>query len=461
MSVADLARLLFPTLFLAHCACTAATAERLSAPNKHLRDAEGRVVILRGINVINKDGDFTPWHGPEEFARIRSWGMNCVRLGILWAGVEPERGVYDDAYLQRMITLAEQMGAEGIHVVLDFHQDIYSEYFGGDGAPEWATLDGGIPFEPREDWFMNYFEPAVQHAFGAFWQDQEQIQTAYHEMLAYVVERFSGVDSVIGVDLMNEPWPEPLVGAIFDPEFYAEFLRRAHAAVASVDAGFLTFWEPRVTTNWGAPSYLASHPENDWVMAPHYYDPATEAPWGYLGVPVLMTTAMTRRAGERLRFRDPVWVGEYGITWETPGAAEYLRDLQNLFDFYGFGSAYWEYARGDSGFGVEYPDGSERPVVDVLVRPLPRRVAGDPVRFGPAALSGSWQLTWTGGRQIDAPTEIFVPAGRHYPNGFEVRSSDLPGRWDYEWDETTEILRVWHDRSRFSRSITLIAKSEE
>ena len=435
-----------------------ATAERLTAPNKHLRDAEGRVVILRGINVINKGGDYVPWQGPEEFAKIRSWGMNCVRLGILWAGVEPQRGVYDDTYLDRMAALAEQMGEQGLHVVLDFHQDIYSEYFGGDGAPEWATLDGGIPFEPRDDWFMNYFEPAVQHAFGAFWRDEEQIQSAYHAMLAYVAERFSTVDAVIGVDLMNEPWPEPLAGALFDPGFYEDFLQRAHAAVAAADAGLLTFWEPRVTTNWGAPSYLAAHPGNDWVMAPHYYDPATETPWGYLGVPALMTSAMSRRATERIRFRDPVWMGEYGIEWEQPGAAEYLRDLQNLFDFYGFGSIYWEYARGDTGMGVEYPDGSERPVVDVLVRPVPRRIAGDPAWFGPAPLSGNWQLTWSGGRKIDAPTEIFVPASRHYPNGFAVRCSDPPGRWSYDWDETSEILRVWADRSRFSHTLTLIAQ---
>ncbi len=437
-------------------AAPAARGERLTAPGSHLRDAEGRAVILRGINMINKGPDYVPWHGPEQFRKVRSWGMNCIRLGILWAGVEPEPGVYDDIYLDRMIELAGQMGEEGLHVILDFHQDIYSEYFGGDGAPEWAVRDGGIPYDPRDSWFMNYFEPAVQHAFGAFWADEYGIQARFHEMIAYTANRFRDEPAVIGIELMNEPWPEPMVGILFDPTYMEPFLRRGHEAVSSAAAGLLTFWEPRVLTNWGFPSYISSHPEHDWVMAPHYYDPATESEWGYPGVGTLMTLAMTRRATERERMKDPVWVGEYGCSWQMPGVREYYEDLQGLFDQFAFGSAFWDYTRSEEGWGVEYPDGSELPVVDVLVRPGPVRTAGTPLSFGIVPFTRRWKFTWTGGNGIDAPTEIFVPLARHYPDGFRVRSTDLPGTWSWEWNEEDEIMSVRHDQSRLSRTLTIV-----
>jgi hypothetical protein len=169
-----------------------------------------------------------------------------------------------------------------------------------------------------------------------------------------------------------------------------------------------------------------------------------------------MALSMANRARERAWFKDPVWVGEYGMSWELPGADDYLSDLQALYDHYGFGSAYWEYVRGNSGFAVEDPEGNERPVVDVLVRPIPRRISGTPVTYGYAPFTRRWRITWTGGRDIDTPTEIFVPASRHYPDGFSVRSTDFPGSWDWDWDEETEILRVWHDPRRLSRTVTIV-----
>lgn len=192
-------------------------------------------------------------------------------------------------------------------------------------------------------------------------------------------------------------------------------------------------------------------------MAPHYYDPATESKWGYPGGAALMSLAMGRRAMERERFKDPVWVGEYGCSWKMPGVRDYYRDLQGLYDQFAFGSAFWEYIRSDGDWGVEYPDGTELPVVDVLVRPMPHRTAGTPITYGTVPLTRRWTFTWNGGNDITAPTEIFVPAARHYPDGFRVRSTDRRGHWSWEWDEESEVLSVQHDRSRLSRTLTIIA----
>lgn len=65
-------------------------------------DAQGRQVLLHGLCVIskNKAENYQSWHGPADFAALRDWGMNCMRLGILWDGLEPKPGVFDEAYLK-------------------------------------------------------------------------------------------------------------------------------------------------------------------------------------------------------------------------------------------------------------------------------------------------------------------------------------------------------------------------
>ena len=67
-------------------------------------DAQGRHVILHGINLVNKnknEGYFFD-EGPALFAKMREWGFNVIRLGVIWDGLEPEPGVYDEVYLKRL-----------------------------------------------------------------------------------------------------------------------------------------------------------------------------------------------------------------------------------------------------------------------------------------------------------------------------------------------------------------------
>jgi len=66
------------------------------------------------------------------------WELNAVRFLVLWAAVEPERGVYDDAYLDQVAERMAWARQAGLVVVLDLHQDVHGEGFGGDGAPRWT-----------------------------------------------------------------------------------------------------------------------------------------------------------------------------------------------------------------------------------------------------------------------------------------------------------------------------------
>src|SRR5205807_524188 len=100
----------------------------------------------------------------------------------------------------------------GIVSLLDFHQDLYNEEFQGEGAPAWATQDGGLP-NPALGFPGNYFaNPAENHAWDAFWSDAAApdgrgLQEHYVGALAHVATYFRAATSVAGYEVMNEPWP--------------------------------------------------------------------------------------------------------------------------------------------------------------------------------------------------------------------------------------------------------------
>src|SRR5436305_8869337 len=100
-----------------------------SSPGWHvergfLRAPDGRAVILRGMNLsgAQKNAPYLDDKQPADYQRIRGdWGMNAIRFLMTWSAVEPDRGRYDDAYLDQV---AERMGwaqAAGLSVILDMH----------------------------------------------------------------------------------------------------------------------------------------------------------------------------------------------------------------------------------------------------------------------------------------------------------------------------------------------------
>ena len=62
--------------------------------------------------------------------------MNFVRLGVMWEGVEREKGVYDDVYLQKVTELINRLGEKGIYTLVDNHQDVLARVMCGEGMPD-------------------------------------------------------------------------------------------------------------------------------------------------------------------------------------------------------------------------------------------------------------------------------------------------------------------------------------
>jgi endoglycosylceramidase len=189
----------------------------------------------------------------DDLAQMRALGFNVLRLPLSWSLLEPRPGLYDQAYLARIAQVVGWARAEGLHLILDMHQNAYSRFIpGGDGppplpggtrprlrdysgAPAWATRTDGLPFE-------NYLgqrevDPAVLEAATSFWLNRDHLQDHYIGAVAALARRFKDDSAVAGYSLFNEPWPGWAAPPMFDDLELFPFYRRVIDAITGAADG--------------------------------------------------------------------------------------------------------------------------------------------------------------------------------------------------------------------------------
>ncbi|KAF0110187.1 MAG: putative glycosidase [Chloroflexi bacterium] len=227
-------------------------------------DEFGRTVMLRGVNLggstkvptrpngatYNPEGFFEhrqvsfvgrPFpleETDEHYARLRSWGFNCLRFLVTWEAVEHAGpGIYDEEYLDYLYEVVKKAGEYGFYVFIDPHQDVYSRFSGGDGAPGWTLEAAGLdmkhfketgaaivhqthgdPF-PRMIWPTNAYKLAAATMFTLFFAGndfapntlvegkpiQDYMQNHYFDSMKKVAIKLKNLTCVMGFDTMNEP----------------------------------------------------------------------------------------------------------------------------------------------------------------------------------------------------------------------------------------------------------------
>ena len=57
----------------------------------------------------------------QDITNLKGWGMNFVRLGVMWEAVLKKDGNFDEAYLGEIDKLVNKLGAAGIYTLIDAH----------------------------------------------------------------------------------------------------------------------------------------------------------------------------------------------------------------------------------------------------------------------------------------------------------------------------------------------------
>ncbi|KAI0260076.1 cytoplasmic protein [Gloeopeniophorella convolvens] len=231
---------------------------------RHFLDAYGRVCNLRGVNLSGNcktpvDDDHATFpsgaesvtfvgrpfpldEAPQHLARLRRWGLTFVRFLITWEAIEHEGpGIYDVAYISYLRSVLSLLPQYGLTAFVALHQDVWSRYSGGSGAPGWTLEHVGFDLDTLEDsgaawlrgvrggghtederglWPCGYQKLAAATMATCFWAGdtfapklrmkegasvQRFLQDAFLNMWETVARAVGDLEGVLGFEMMNEP----------------------------------------------------------------------------------------------------------------------------------------------------------------------------------------------------------------------------------------------------------------
>jgi hypothetical protein len=237
---------------------------KVHAAGPWFKDEQGRTLLLRGVNVsgsskvpaspngaTHHNEGFFDHHdvsfvgrpfpldeADEHFARLRAWGLTVLRFLVTWEAVEHSGpGIYDHEYLDYLQAIIEKAETYGFSIIIDPHQDVWSRFSGGDGAPGWTMEAVGFDLTrvhetgaailhqlhgdlyPTMVWPTNGSRLAAATMFTLFFGGndfapktrvngepvQEYLQRHYIGAFQQVAWRLHGCDCLIGYEVMNEP----------------------------------------------------------------------------------------------------------------------------------------------------------------------------------------------------------------------------------------------------------------
>lgn len=415
------------------------TTGGLDSTGTWITDSDGRAVMLHGLNEVYKIAPFAPsaiGFGDDDAQFLADNGFNVVRLGVIWAGVEPQPGVFDRSYLDTIDETVQTLARHGIRVILDMHQDGYSSVFGGEGAPEWATQTGGLPNPSLGFPYDYFFNPAQYNAWDALWSNAEApdgmgLSNHYAQMWEYVADYFNGNPNVAGYEIMNEPWGGSYgLGSYFGTGILTPFYNQVDAAIRAVDPSTPVYFEPDLLTTNGLPLTLGTVDDPNTVLSFHDYADSFLPGLG------LGAQSATNAVAYGNAHNIPVLLTEFGATNDYA----HISDMLRIADANRIGWAEWEYSdKGDitttgGGNGWLVADPAQPPTGDnvdteklaALATPYPQAISGTPGSWSFDPTTGTFQFRYTTDRvdglgSFDAGsiTTISTPA-MEYPNGYQV-----------------------------------------
>ncbi|MFC9385827.1 cellulase family glycosylhydrolase [Streptomyces venezuelae] len=387
-----------------------------------LTDERGRALTLRGWNVedkANRGAAALSAITERHFRDMRAKGFNFARLLVFWDDLEPRPGEYSKDYLRKIERILDWAEKHDVKVLIDAHQDVFGPAFGHRGVPAWATRTDGLPFTPHpDDWFSEYFEPAVQRAFTHLYED-EDLRRAQARMWRVLADRFEDHPAVLGYDLINEPMGElregedlPTAARRIERDQLTPMYNRLADAVRSVDRDGWIFVEPTPIVGEGVPTGLGRIDDPKVVYAPHFYNTGMEAGADYDPAARWIETyeqAVTRYPKE---YKVPVVVGEWGpLSNSLPNVNRFYREAMASLGRYGSGWAGYVWCYG-GGYCAVDGAGTFRTNKELTAEPYAEAVAGTVRSASYDSGAGVYRLSYdSAGRRGSRVTELSLPPG--------------------------------------------------
>lgn len=405
--------------------------------NAGIYDQQGRYVILRGVN-YNVLGDYwqanpsiptTKSFDEEDFKMMASYGINCVRLIFSWSQLEPQRGQYNQAYINRIIHAIEIADKYNIYVLLDMHQDAFTKFIfssanenctnplnGWDGAPQWAVFTDDKPTCMSSSNGVGGRESsvAVIHAWQNFWDNKNGIQDACIQAWKTLVKQTAKYDNVVGYDLLNEPslGYKPINEESYKlGKFYRQTINVIRNTEKEVNANqHIIFFEMSVTWNGQAIPFIPMPDftnEENIIFAPHHY---------FESISNLFTIeqGLDLLYGLSKLYQTTTFIGEFGFFGNPSDDVNKFKRFAKKEDANFTSSTWWQWAQapGDphaiSWDGTQYEQTSMHLIelnknaqftgnknefyLDVLSRTRPNAICGKPIKLVSNPDDGTMEL---------------------------------------------------------------------
>jgi Cellulase (glycosyl hydrolase family 5) len=328
------------------------------------RDTYGRFVLFRGVNFASRSKlppyiPIAPLQSTvitfqelkaeielvkPQIKQLMDLGFNIVRVLVMWKAIEPtpnpnleELLPEGKNYLNMVKEIIDVLYSYGLFVIIDFHQDIAHEIYGGDGFPDWALAIDEFHRKPIEltafyaigshrDWgaayYINYL---VRNTLQSFWKNNLKnidkglydfpVRHHLEKTIGQTVRYFkslnggNGHPAILGFSPFNEPHPVGLDKKHFEHFILKQYYSNVLFEINKVDDKSFVFIEPRLdwtiypAVNTGLDldqflfihdpeqihTWLPTEPEfiEQWklqgVFSFHYYDPWTIS-YGLFGI---------------------------------------------------------------------------------------------------------------------------------------------------------------------------------
>jgi endoglucanase len=312
-----------------------------------LSQERGHLSAVKGMNIALRTNP-----NNEDFAKIRSWGANAIRL-VLFFNPDSKR---DDGLITSYSPLKIN---EGGMVKLDHIIDL-------------AGKNNLSVILDMHSWPRKYN--------GEFWNDISYWDD-YIQLWDVISQRYKGNSTVLAYDLMNEPnlllslpnkpeaskmmrdgsWSYDTISEGSSRDYFT-LMQRVIDVVRKVDRekiliieGVGFFGHP-INFTWMRPLK-----GNNLVYSFHMYEPKPFVNLGKkseLGARLSLLRYPSARYNKKSltefmrpvinfskRYNVEIFVGEFGVSYftEDKGGDVWIRDLTRIFEELGWGWAYWSY----------------------------------------------------------------------------------------------------------------------